>query len=308
MSGMGIEKPQVADLPRVADRITFLYLERCKISRQDGALLVVEERGRVLVPAATIGVLMLGPGTDISHRAMELAGVVGMAVIWVGEQGVRYYAGGHPLSHTSSLLVQQAKLVSNERLRLGVARAMYGLRFPGEDVSTLSMQVLRGREGARIRSTYLGESKRTGVPWNRRVYDPDNYEAGDPVNQALSAGHACLYGLAHSVVVALGLSPGLGFIHTGHERSFIYDLADLYKAEITIPLAFDVAAEFTEDIGNIMRRRTRDKMVEARLLERMTKDIVYLLKGEIGDFEVDKVELWDRHGDVASGVMYEETP
>ena len=92
---------------------------------------------------------------------------------------------------------------------------MYQLRFPNEDVSHLTMQQLRGREGSRTRNAYRQASKETGVPWNGRLYRPDDFAAGDSVNQALSAGHACLYGLAHAVIVALGCAPGLGFVHVG---------------------------------------------------------------------------------------------
>ena len=110
---------------------------------------------------------------------------------------------------------------------------MYQLRFPDEDISRLTMQQLRGREGSRVRQVYRKASKDTGVPWSGRLYRPEDFASGDAVNQALSAGHACLYGLAHAVIVALGCAPGLGFVHVGHECSFVYDIADLYKAEVT---------------------------------------------------------------------------
>ena len=79
------------------------------------------------------------------------------------------------------------------------------------------MQQLRGREGARIRGVYKKLSEETGVQWTGRVYDPDDFEGGSAINQALSIANICLYGLAHSVIAALGVSPGLGFVHTGHE-------------------------------------------------------------------------------------------
>jgi CRISPR-associated protein Cas1 len=221
------------------------------ISRRDNAITVIDERGTVHVPAAALGVILLGPGTNISHRAMELIGDAGASVIWVGERGVRYYAHDRPLTHSSRLLVAQATLVSNTRIRLDVARDMYRLRFANEDVSKMTMQQLRGREGARIRRVYRTASQKTGVTWDGRAYDHDDYAAGDAVNMALSAAHACLYGVAHSVIVAMGCSPGLGFVHTGHERSFVYDIADLYKAEITIPIAFEVAALDPADIGGV---------------------------------------------------------
>lgn len=221
-ANQGIEKPGLQTLVQVKDRMTFLYVERCIINRQDGAITVTDARGTVHVPAASLSVLLIGPGTNLTHRAVELIGDSGMTLIWVGEHGVRYYAHGRPLTHSAQLLKQQAKLVSNTHTRLAVARKMYQMRFPGENVSGFTMQQLRGREGARVRGVYRKMAKETGVEWNGREYDPNDFSAGDPVNMALSAAHACLYGLAHSAIVALGCSPGLGFVHDGHERSFVY--------------------------------------------------------------------------------------
>jgi len=88
----GMEKPELQALPQIRDRLSFLYLEHCLVNRQDGAITVTDARGTVHVPAASLGVVLLGPGTNISHRAMELIGDAGTSVVWVGEHGVRYYA------------------------------------------------------------------------------------------------------------------------------------------------------------------------------------------------------------------------
>ncbi len=251
---------------------------------------------------------MLGPGTTITHRAVELLGDVGASVIWVGERGVRYYAHGRSLTNSSALLEAQAKAVTNTRLHLKVARQMYIMRFPGEDVSRLTMQQLRGREGARIRAVYRACSKETGIPWNGRDYDPENYSAGDAVNQALSAANSCLYGVVHSVIVSLGCSPGLGFVHTGHERSFVYDIADLYKAEVTIPLAFQVAKNSPANAGTAARKAVRDLICGSHIIERAVRDIKYLLLGADAGEEDDGEDvlcLWDGgQNEVRSGVSY----
>lgn len=309
--GTRLDRPELHDLPRMSDRISFLYLERCRIHRCDGAITVHDARGVVHVPAAVLGAVLLGPGTDISHRAMELLGDAGASVLWVGERGVRYYAHGRPLTHSSRLLEAQAALVSNVRTRLAVARTMYQMRFPGEDVSGLTMQQLRGREGARVRSVYRRVSRETGVPWTGREYNPDDFNEGSPVNRALSAAHACLYGAVHSVLVAMGCAPGLGFIHTGHERSFVYDIADLYKAELTIPVAFATAAANPEDIGASTRRAVRDAMADGRLLETAARDIRRLLLGDepseatVEGGSADLVRLWDeKSGWVRNAVSY----
>lgn len=297
---------EVADLVRFEDRLTFAYFERAKIHRADNAITVTDEEGVVHIPAAALSVLMLGPGTTVTHRAMEAIGESGATVVWVGERGVRMYAFGSPLTHASDLLLAQARLVSNERERLRVAREMYQMRFPGEDVSRLSMQQLRGREGVRIRRVYRTWSEKTGVAWDKRVYDPDDYEVGSEVNKALSAAHACLYGLAHAAIVALGCSPGLGFVHTGHERSFVYDVADLYKAEVSIPVAFKTALAKPDDIGGATRRNMRDALYDMSLLKRMARDIANLLGGAPqSDETANHVGLWDeRSGEVPAGKSY----
>ena len=302
----GMMRPELQMLPKVADRMTFLYVERCTLNRQDSAITVKDERGTVYVPAAAISVLLLGPGTSITHRAMELVGDAGVSIVWIGEQGVRYYASGRPLTHSSAMLIRQAQLVSNTRTHLAVVRKMYQMRFPNEDVSGLTMQQLRGREGARVRSAYKKAAREWNIPWQGRQYDPKDYEAGDQVNRALSAGNSCLYGLAHAVIAALGLAPGLGFVHVGHERSFVYDVADLYKAEITIPLAFEVAAADPEDIGAHMRRKVRDALVQQHILERMVRDIRALFQeNEEPEAAPDLIYLWDdKRGTVSHGISY----
>ena len=302
----GMIRPDLQALPQVKDRMTFLYLEHCTLERQDGAITVTDENGVVHIPAAAISVLLLGPGTRVTHRAMELMGGTGVGAVWVGEHGVRYYAHGRPLTTRANLLIRQAELVSNTRKHLDVVRKMYQLRFPDENVAHLTMQQLRGREGSRVRNVYRAYAKETGVAWNGRVYNPDDFSSGDAVNQALSAGHACLYGLAHAVIVALGCAPGLGFIHVGHERSFVYDIADLYKSEITIPIAFQTAAEAPEDLPAIVRRRVRDAMVSARILERMVHDIRWLLSPAEESMEPEEaIYLWDnQRGVVSNGINY----
>ena len=147
--------------------------------------------------------------------------------------------------------------------------------------------------------------KKWKIPWNGRHFDPEDFSSGDPVNQALTAGHTCLYGLAHAVIMSLGCSPGLGFVHVGHENSFTYDIADLYKAEVTIPLAFEVASRPYEDYGAEMRRRTRDALTGHHILERMVHDIRMLLSGENQPEEADTVYLWNEQGKlVSSGISY----
>ena len=304
----GSPPPELGDLVRAEDRLSFAYFEHCVITREDNAIAVTRDTGTIRLPAANLGVLMLGPGTTVSHQAMVVIGDNGASVIWVGERGVRMCAFGRPLTHSAALLQRQAALVSNTRKRLAVARAMYQMRFLNEDVSSCTMQQLRGREGARVRQVYRHWSELTGVPWDKRTYDHEDFDAGNEINKALSAAHTCLYGIAHSVIVALGCSPGLGFVHVGHERSFVYDVADLYKAEISIPVAFKTAAKQPDDIGSATRHAMRDAVYDLSLMRRMARDIPRLLGAPVSsssDEDGETLELWDEKvGAVPAGRSY----
>lgn len=296
-------------LTRTAERLSFIYLERCTVHRDANAITAEDADGTTHIPSATIGTLLLGPGTRITHQAMSVLGETGACVIWVGEHGVRYYAGGRALSRSAALLEAQATQWANVRSRIAVARAMYHLRFPDEDPARLTRHELLGREGTRVRDCYRAQVARTGVPWNGRKYTPGDFTSGDPVNQAITAAAQCMYGVAHAVVASLGCSPGLGFVHSGHELSFVLDIADLYKTDIGIPLAFDVAAEAEEDVGSRTRRALRDRINETRLLDRCVRDIKGLLlpddrSSDPGE-NTDRVTLQsDRGLNVASGVNY----
>lgn len=276
------------------DRLSTLYVERCHVDRDENAIVLINRERTVRVPAAMVATVLIGPGTRVTHAAVRLLADSGTAVCWVGERGVRLYAAGLGPSRGSGLVMRQAYLVTRTRERLEVARRMYGMRFPDEDVSQLTMQQLRGREGARVKRLYRAHSDRTGVPWQSRAYVAGQpFEAGDDVNRLLSAGHSCLYGICHAAIVGIGASPAMGFVHTGSAMSFVLDIADLYKAEYTIPLAFDLAAR-----GHVTERdaRTafRDAVANGRLMSRIVRDIKDLLLGagvELSDS--DEQLLWD---------------
>lgn len=310
MSMAGFPPPPVSALPRLRDRLSFLYVERCVIHRDDNALTFTDELGVIHIPVTAFASIMLGPGTTISHKAMSMIGESGGTAIWTGEKGVRMYASGRGLNRSNRLLRLQAEKATHRAKRLSVARQMYAMRFPDEDVSALSMQQLRGREGARVRGVYRDNAQKYGVDWKRREYSPDNFESADPLNQALSSANACLYGIIHSAIVGLGLSPGLGFVHESHDLSFVHDVADLYKAEVTIPAAFATVAEDSLDVADAARRKVRDKAFEEKILQRSVRDMQSLMgvSDSEGDHtEADVVTLWDFRGaSVAGGRNYED--
>ncbi|MBB1255657.1 type I-E CRISPR-associated endonuclease Cas1 [Streptomyces sp. OF3] len=278
MTTVGQRRPSgPRELTRVGDRSSFVYLERCVVHREANAITAEDGDGVRHLPSATIGALLLGPGTRVTHQAMSLLGESGAAVVWVGEHGVRWYSGGRALSRSAHLVEAQAVLWANPRSRLAVARAMYRKRFPDEDPDGCSRRRLLGLEGDRVKACYRREAARTGVTWRGRRYTPGDFTSGDVPNQAVTAAGQCMYGVAQTVIAALGCSPGLGFVHSGHELSFALDIADLYKTEIGIPVAFETVAEDEEDIGPRVRRALRDRIHTTGLLDRCVDDIRELL-------------------------------
>lgn len=292
-------------LTRLEDRLSFLYVERAVVNREGNALTIQDSRGTAHVPATQLSVLLLGPGTKVTYAAMALLGDAGCSTVWVGEKGVRYYAHGRPPAKTSRLAEAHARIWSNQRSRLRCARKMYAMRFPGEDISSLSMAQLRGREGARMKRIYAEEAQRTGITWIKRTYNPDDFNAGDQINRALTEGAAALYGVAHAVIVGLGLIPSLGIVHTGTDRSFVFDVADLYKAEISIPAAFEAVAAVPSGDDLNVRKIVRDKIVSGRLMQRMVRDLQNLMEVPEQDAYTDvELRLWSELEIIAAGVNW----
>ena len=302
-------------LPKVRDSWSYLYVEHCRVDQEDKAIAVHDVNGRVPVPCATLGLLMLGPGTTVTHAAMRTLADNGCSVLWVGEQGVRTYAQGLGETRGSRHLLRQAQLCADPALHLAVVRRMYEVRFEEGLDRRLTLQQIRGKEGIRVRESYARASRETGVPWEGRSYRRADWDAADPINRALSAANSCLYGICHAAIVSAGYSPALGFIHTGKQLSFVYDIADLYKADLTIPAAFRAVAEGegqTKGLEGRVRRACRATFQERRLLARVVADIDRVLavtEGEEpveGDYDADMAApggWWDpQRGAVEGGV------
>ena len=194
------------------------------------------------IPIDQLSLVMLGPGTTITHAAVKALANNSRLLAWTGQEGVKFYAHSTGATFSSRRLITQARLVSDEKKRLDVVVKMYQKRFPGEDISGKSIEQIRGMEGQRVRASYQRLAADHGVAWTGRVYDQNNWFEATPCNRALLAANSCLYGVCAAAIVVAGYSLGLGFVHTGKQLSFVYDIADLYKTELAVPIAFRLAA------------------------------------------------------------------
>jgi CRISPR-associated protein Cas1 len=266
------------ELPRLRDSLSYHYIEHAIVDRKQNAIEYIQEDGRTLVPIASISLIMLGPGTSLSHAAMKVLMENGCSILWVGEDGIRCYGQGLGETRRSYHLIRQAELVCDPIAREKVVRNMYAMRFEEKLNEGLSLAQIRGKEGVRVRQAYAQASEKYGVPWHGRRYDRSNWGHADTINRTLSSANALMNGICHAAIVAGGYSPALGFVHTGRMLSFVYDIADLYKTELTIPAAFEVVAESEEKTGSRVRALCRERFKEARLLKRILPDIDNLLE------------------------------
>lgn len=266
------------ELPRLSDSISYLYAEHCIVEQEDSSIILLKEDGKIAVPVAATTCLMLGPGTSVTHAAIKVLSESGCLVVWCGEKGSRFYASGMGETRSAQNVLMQARLCMDENSHTEVVKRMYERRFPKLPEQDYTVKQLRGLEGIRMKQVYKSMAKMTGVQWHGRDYKTTDWESADPINHALSVANTVLYSVCHAAIVSLGYSPALGFVHTGKALSFVYDIADLYKADTTIPAAFEsvkynvIKQAFDAEI----RQRCRKRFESTQLLKRIPADIAWI--------------------------------
>lgn len=265
-----LARPDLTDLPRLADRVAFLALDRVRLEQgRTGLEAWSAEHGqavRTVVPAASLAVLCLGPGTSVTGPAMTTLFRAGTSVVFTDADGLVAYACARPLATDGRWAAAQARLFVDPAARLRAARTLYQARFPDDPLPVdAPLASLRGLEGHRVKTVYRLNATRYGQRGFRRV----TVGAVDPVNIALNRANSLLYGVALAVTSSLGLSPGLGVIHQGTTSAFLYDLADVFKTTVSIPAAFEAAATGSaqEQIGRLVRQRLHERRVLATMFE-----------------------------------------
>lgn len=286
-------------LPKLRDSLSFLYIERAIIEQDNLSICAIRSDGTVPIPIAAMTVLMLGPGVSITHAAIKSICDNGCTVIWCGEAASRFYAVGMGETRSADNLLHQAKLCMDEELHMQVVLKMYERRFPDMDCSNLSLSQIRGMEGVRVREAYRLFSKQYGVPWTKRDYKTSSWENASSINRALSTANNVLYGVCQGAIVSMGYSTGLGFIHTGKMLSFVYDIADLYKVECSIPAAFSVVGNSYSDLEGEVRRECRKRIKQQRIMQRIPTDIAWLFDVDHPGEQENAIQvgdLWDTDG------------
>lgn len=268
-------------LPQVKDKYPFLYLERGRLEIDDSSIKWIDADNNVVpLPVATLNALLLGPGTTVTHDAVKTAVSANCSICWVGEDSLLFYAAGFLPTADTRNLKQQIELASDKQKSLEVAQRMFARRFPDAELQGKSLQEMMGMEGYRVRSLYQQKAEEYQVGWKGRQFTPGKFELGDVTNQVLTSTNAALYGILCSAVHSMGYSPHIGFIHSGSPLPFIYDLADLYKEELCIDLAFSLTRDLA---GRYDKHKVsaafRQRVIAMDLLTKVGDDIQEMLGG-----------------------------
>lgn len=268
-------------LPQVKDKYPFIYLERGRLEIDDSSIKWIDSTNNVVpLPVATLNALLLGPGTTVTHDAVRTATAANCAICWVGEDSLLFYAAGFLPTADTRNLKKQIALSADPRKSLDVARRMFARRFPEADLKDKTLQELMGMEGNRVRALYQQKAEQYQVGWKGRKFTPGKFETSDLTNQILTSTNAALYGILCSAVHSLGYSPHIGFIHSGSPLPFVYDLADLYKAELCIDLAFQLTRELA---GRYNKHKVasafRKRVIDMDLLAQVGDDIASVFGG-----------------------------
>lgn len=274
-----------------ADRAGLLYLARGALTARDGTLAFLQgeataadslEPGDYAIPLQGVSMILLGPGSTVSHDALRLLAHARTALAAVGEDGVRLYTAPPLIPDRSGLARLQARLWADDGMRILIARRMYAMRL-GEVLPHRDLDVLRGIEGARMKEAYRLVAAQIGVEWHGRRYDRADPDSASLPNQALNHAASAVEAAAAIAVAATATIPQLGFVHEDPGQSFVLDIADLYRVEVTLPCAFRAAKRAAErpgeNIERITRRLTGEALARERVIPGMIERIKHLIEG-----------------------------
>lgn len=255
---LGLAKTRV---PHV-DRHGLIWLSRGNLHVENGTLRFIAstsddlKAGDYAIPYQAVSIVLLGPGSTVSHDALRILARHGTLLAAVGEGGVKFYTAPPMGQGRSEIARAHARLWADETARLDVARRMYAWRF-GRILPHRDIAVLRGIEGGRLKETYRLTAQKFGVSWKGRRYDRSDPGAADLPNQCINHAATFVEAAADIAVAAVGALPPLGFIHEDSSNAFTLDLADLYRAEVTLPMAFTVARRIADNPQLLPERELR---------------------------------------------------
>jgi CRISPR-associated protein Cas1 len=283
---LGLDKARIPH----SDRHGLIWLDRGRLEVEDGFLRFVTGGGSLAagdyqLPHQAVSMILLGPGSSVTHDALRILAAHGCALAAIGEGGVRFYTAPPLLPDSSALARRQVALWADPDSRLAVARKMYAIRF-GEVVRARTLDMLRGMEGARLKRTYELVAQRFGVPWKGRRYDRANPDAADVPNRCINHAASAVEAAAAIAVASTATIPQLGFVHEDSGQSFVLDVADLIRHHVTLPIAFAAAKQAHVDASQNLERLVRIHAVKTFAEQNVVGGLIGRIKDLLGPVEM----------------------
>ena len=266
-------------LTTVEDRIGMIYIDQAEIRQKDFSVVAISENEEFDIPIANILCIMLGPGTSITHRAIEQISQYGCSIIWCGENLNIYYALGQPLTIYSKNILKQISAFSSKMTKIEVIRRMYEIRYPDLKLKSKSAEELIGIEGKHVQNTYIALANKYNINWNGRIYHTGDFDSQDNINKVITSANQLLYAIIQAVLNALGYSTAIGFIHTGKMLSFVYDMSDIYKESIILPEVFSFTSSYKgTNIAKDIKSYVYKVIIKENIVSSIIKNIDTIFK------------------------------
>lgn len=270
-----------------ADRHGLLWLEFGRLSVEDGTLRFLAAgsdsfaAGDYAIPYQAVSMLLLGPGTSVTQDVLRLAARHGMLIAAVGEGGVKSYTAPPMGQGRSDVARAHATLWADPKLRLDAARRLYAWRF-GRILPHRDIETLRGIEGARMKESYRLVAQRFGIDWRGRRYERGDPGSADLPNQAINHAATFVEAAADIAVAAVGALPPLGFIHEDSSNAFTLDIADLWRVDVTLSLAFGAVKATKEGHADHLEREVRKRAAKLFRQEKLVGRMIDRIKELLG--------------------------
>lgn len=266
----------------VSEKEPLLYLEASILRMKDGFLTVLsgKEGTRTLAPSGVL-VLMLGAGTSITQEAAIFAAFNDMHLAFArGRCNVHsmFMSGRYqdPLTicHQVRLVDTQKLQVAKQLLRLRLLRNQTRQDAIDEAMAQVDLAALVAWEGRWAKTIYRTFALQAKTTFTR------DFDGPDPVNSKLNVLNNALYSVCTAICLSCGLHPSVGFLH-GYTRrgGLAFDLADIFKTELTMTVAFDATVKSAKDAMYELAKRLKQNNFE--VIKKMIK-ICLLLGGQHG--------------------------
>lgn len=260
----------------ISDKIPFISIDKAKLSIENGSLVGKTDMKNFNIPAASIHMIMIGSGGSITQQAaIECArqncfvtfSSAGISPISVLNDG-RFQ---NPLN-----IVRQVRITQNDEDRLRIGKDLLKKRISLNNGLNLedfiyktdackNVESLIGIEGALVKKIYHLYATEHGLIFKK--------SGNGEVNKRLNILNSAFYNFTSSVVLSLGYSPSLGFIHGKTRRGALtLDIADIYKPSLILPIAFSENTQILKALGT--------KLAENR--KALVRDMIETIETHLG--------------------------